>query len=69
MADDTTVQGLRGNDESTYANTVSQLAARCTDNNLELTVNKTMERVLDLWKHSPSHPPLLINNAAVWGSL
>ena len=66
FADDTTVLGLiKDNDETAYRNTVSQLAAWCTDNNLELNTNKTVEMVMDFRKHPPPHPPLLIKDTIV----
>ena len=66
FADDTTVLGLiKDADETEYRDTVSQLAAWCTRNNLELNTNKTVEMVMDFRRHPPSHPPLLINSSAV----
>lgn len=57
-ADDTTVLGLiKDNDESAYRNTVSQMAAWCTENNLELNINKTVEMVMDSRKDPPPDPP------------
>ncbi|CAG5896878.1 unnamed protein product [Menidia menidia] len=62
FADDNTVLGLiRNNDEMAYRDTVSQLAAWCARNNLELNVNKTVEMVIS---SARTPPPLLINSSA-----
>ena len=46
-ADDTTVIGLITNsDESEYRDQVNKLISWCNDNNLELNVNKTKERIV-----------------------
>ena len=48
FADDTTVQGIITNeDESEYRDQVNKLINWCSENNLELNVNKTKEMIVD----------------------
>ena len=66
FADDISVLGLiKDNDESVYRNTVSQLEAWCTRNNLELNIDKTVLLIMVFHRHSPLHLPLLINTTPV----
>ena len=65
-ADDTTVLGLiKGNDESAYRQTVTDLAEWCSEHNLELNPLKTVEMVVDFQKDPPPLAPLIINNTTV----
>ena len=57
FANDTTVIGLITNsDESEYRDQVNKLISWCSDNNLELNVNKTKEMIVD-FRRKKSSPP------------
>ena len=67
FADDTTVIGLITNsDESEYRDQVNKLISWCSDNNLELNVNKTKEMIVDFRRKKSSPPsPLVIDGRTV----
>ncbi|XP_057186360.1 uncharacterized protein LOC130552196 isoform X2 [Triplophysa rosa] len=66
FADDTTVIGLiQDGDESAYRKEVAQLAAWCSQNNLELNAFKTVEMIVDFRRNPPSLPPLTILDSTV----
>jgi hypothetical protein len=66
FSDDTTLGGLiKGNDESVYRGEVARLVGWCSDNNLELNVNKTKEMIIDFRIKKPELTPLDINGEAV----
>ncbi|XP_057183432.1 secretory carrier-associated membrane protein 2 isoform X1 [Triplophysa rosa] len=66
FADDTTVIGLiQDCDESAYRKEVAQLAAWCSQNNLELNAFKTVEMIVDFRRNPPSLPPLTILDSTV----
>ena len=67
FADDTTVKGLITNsDESEYRDQVNKLISWCSDNNLELNVNKTKEIIVDFRRKKSSPPsPLVIDGRTV----
>ena len=51
FSDDTTLEGLiQNSDESAYWGKVERLAGWCSENDLELNVSKTKERLLDFRK-------------------
>ena len=61
FADDTTVIGLITNsDESEYRDQVNKLISWCSDNNLELNVNKTKEMIVDFRRKKSSPPSRLV---------
>jgi gmma-aminobutyric acid receptor subunit gamma/cGMP-dependent protein kinase 2 len=62
-ADDTTVCGLIKNDETSYRNEVQSIVNWCTENDLELNVNKTQEFVIDFRKNPAAIAPLVINGS------
>ena len=67
FADDTTVIGLiKNSDESEYRDQVNKLISWCNDNNLERSVNKTKEMIVDFRRKKSSPPsPLVIDGRTV----
>lgn len=65
-ADDTTVVGLiQDNEELAYREEVEHLVGWCTNNNLDLNVNKTKEVIVDFRRNQPTHTPLSIGGTDV----
>ncbi|KAK2157151.1 hypothetical protein NP493_1902g00003 [Ridgeia piscesae] len=67
FADDTAVLGLTTNsDESDYRDQANKLISWCSENNLELNVNKTKQMIVD-FRRKKSSPlsPLLIDGRTV----
>ena len=66
FSDDTTVSGLKSNnDESLYRHEVDLLVQWCEENNLLLNVTKTKEIIVDFRMSKSSTPPLFINDEQV----
>ncbi|KAI7809293.1 receptor-interacting serine/threonine-protein kinase 2 [Triplophysa rosa] len=56
---------IQDGDESAYRKEVAQLAAWCSQNNLELNAFKTVEMIVDFRRNPPSLPPLTILDSTV----
>ena len=66
FSDDTTIEGLITNtDETVYRSEVDRLVDWCGDNNLELSVSKTKEMVIDFRRKKTPTTPLVIKGQTV----
>ena len=66
FADDTKIVGLiTSNDEKAYREELGTLTAWCWVNNLSLSINKTMELIVDFKRNQAGYAPILINGATV----
>ena len=66
FSDDSTFQGLIfGEDESAYRAEVKKLVQWCDQNNLDLNVTKTKEKINDTRTIQSPIAPLLINGKAI----
>ena len=65
FADDTVVQGLISNDESSYRQAIGWFTSWCNDHFLQLNVRKTKEMVIDFRKNQDPLDPIFINGEEV----